>query len=412
VTTRPIITLEADRFAPMGFLYLFLNTPALLPFGLMLTSILSPFLYLWMLARGQRRMILKFLCVLVPVASIHLAMGVDRRAYVISTLLLFTVYIAAYAFAVALPRVEDLGRLLRFFTLANLGLALAGLLLRLTPYSELMWRERDLITLGVEPIPRFQMFTYEPSHYSTLIVPLALYAFWRLVHRPSVRNSLLLVAVLIPLAMSYSFGVMGALLIGIGAYYLRSARHLLRHKWTIVVAIIAVLGFYLVPEDSILKTRLSNLLAGDDSSGQARMVTSYIAGWAIAASRSIWFGVGLGQVKLVGTQFLPWEGGRIPCAVAETLATLGLVGVAARVVLAVILFFKTRVYNNPFRFSMFVFIFVYQFTGSYMTNLAEYLCWIMAFSTVFPEFDVALATTDSRQVAPPAMQLSALEAQE
>jgi hypothetical protein len=395
----------------MGFLYLFLNTLAILPFGLMLTSILSPLLYLWMLSRGHRRIILRFLCALAPFALIHLALGAERQAYLISTVLLFTVYVAAYAFAVALPQIEDLGKLLRLFTLVNLGIALAGLLLRFSPYSELMWRERDFITLGVQPIPRFQMFTYEPSHYSTLIVPLVLYAFWRLVHWPSVRNSLFLVAVLIPLVMSYSFGVIGALLIAVSAHYLGSVRHLLRHKWMIAAAFAVVFGFYLLPDDSIVKTRLSNLFAGEDSSGQARMVTSYIAGWAITASRSIWFGVGLGQVKLVGAQFLPWEGGRIPCAVAETLATFGLVGVAARVLLAFFLLFKTCAYRNAFRFSMFVFIFVYQFTGSYMTNLAEYLCWILAFSTVLPEFDVVPARQHTRQSAPPCIQLSAVEGQ-
>jgi hypothetical protein len=37
---------------------------------------------------------------------------------------------------------------------------------------------------------------------------------------------------------------------------------------------------------------------------------------------------------------------------------------------------------------LFIFIFVYQFTGSFITNLAEYVIWILAFTNAFPQFDV------------------------
>ncbi|MGZ5135232.1 MAG: hypothetical protein ACXWCG_08785, partial [Flavitalea sp.] len=51
-------------------------------------------------------------------------------------------------------------------------------------------------------------------------------------------------------------------------------------------------------------------------------------------------------------------------------------------------FFKTKVWSNYYRLSLFLFIFIYQFTGSYLTNIAEYVIWILAFHPgLFTEFD-------------------------
>jgi hypothetical protein len=84
-----------------------------------------------------------------------------------------------------------------------------------------------------------------------------------------------------------------------------------------------------------------------------------------------------------------WDnGGRLPCAIAETMAQFGFVGVAVRLGLEVSFFYHTRVWKNYFRLALFIYIFVYQFTGSYLTNIAEYVIWILAFSPVFPEFAV------------------------
>ncbi|MBC7536218.1 MAG: hypothetical protein H7258_11050, partial [Ferruginibacter sp.] len=52
------------------------------------------------------------------------------------------------------------------------------------------------------------------------------------------------------------------------------------------------------------------------------------------------------------------------------------------------LFFYTKVWTNYFRLLLFIFIFIYQFTGSFVTNIAEYVIWILAFTNVFVEFDV------------------------
>ena len=72
---------------------------------------------------------------------------------------------------------------------------------------------------------------------------------------------------------------------------------------------------------------------------------------------------------------------------AETLASFGIIGAVSRVIAQIVLFVATRVYDNYYRLVLFGFIFIYQFTGSYLTNVYEYLIWVIVFLPVFPRFD-------------------------
>ena len=109
------------------------------------------------------------------------------------------------------------------------------------------------------------------------------------------------------------------------------------------------------------------------------------------------FGVGPGQTKSIGLDFFKEfynyanftenEIG-IPNSLGDTLATFGVVGVIIKLCLEVYFFLKAKVYNNFYRLGLFLFIFIYQFTGSFITNIAEYIIWLMAFSPwLFKEFD-------------------------
>ncbi len=73
---------------------------------------------------------------------------------------------------------------------------------------------------------------------------------------------------------------------------------------------------------------------------------------------------------------------------AETLAVFGWVGFFLRFVVEIFLFFYTKVWTNYYRLLLFFFMFIYQFTGSFITNVAEYVIWILAFTNVFNQFDV------------------------
>ena len=92
-------------------------------------------------------------------------------------------------------------------------------------------------------------------------------------------------------------------------------------------------------------------------------------------------------------KFYKWEGFTtgtiaIPNSIGDTLAVFGVLGVLLKLALEIYFFFKTQVYSNFYRLALFLFIFIYQFTGSFISNIAEYVIWLMAFyPTLFPEFD-------------------------
>ena len=77
----------------------------------------------------------------------------------------------------------------------------------------------------------------------------------------------------------------------------------------------------------------------------------------------------------------------VPNQVAGILAEFGLIGVFVELALEGYLFFKSKVYSNSFRLAMFVVAFLQQSTGSYGTDVQEYLMWFLAFYPLFPEFD-------------------------
>jgi hypothetical protein len=86
------------------------------------------------------------------------------------------------------------------------------------------------------------------------------------------------------------------------------------------------------------------------------------------------------------------------------------VGAALRILLQIGLFFKTKVHRNHYRFALFTFMFIYQFTGSFLTSLPEYVIWILCFSPVFPQFNTSLARQPEREAAPSLAALPASSA--
>ena len=75
----------------------------------------------------------------------------------------------------------------------------------------------------------------------------------------------------------------------------------------------------------------------------------------------------------------------MPSSMAETLATFGWVGFSGKLLVELILFRKTKVKTSSFRLCLFIFMFIYQFVGSFSTNIVEIFFWTLAFSRVFPD---------------------------
>ena len=159
------------------------------------------------------------------------------------------------------------------------------------------------------------------------------------------------------------------------------------------MATAAIALFIFFPNNPIY-LRIQNIFSGEDTSARGRTYEAFILANKIIAQKSMLWGIGPGQLKLDGRniiiqyyQYLRIPSVvRIPNACAETIVYFGYIGLALRLLLQISLFFSTRVYTNPYRMWLFLFVFIYQFTGSYITNIAEYMVWTMAFSAMFPEY--------------------------
>lgn len=391
---RSLFTIH--RYLPVILIYFFFNTMGL-PHGLLYTSVLVPFFYLWLLKNGVRFILARYFIALTPFAVFHVKNGVVAKDYVVSSLLLLTIYVSGYAIYFGVKRIKQLDQ--RFLTVIYLNFAMAvlALLLKNTPYAGLMWREKDVITAGLEGMMRLQMFVYEPSYYSTLLVPLFLYAYFRCLHSLTRKNVGLLLMVTIPLLMSYSFGVITGLALALGLIHLVYLKKIVRlnRRYIFFLPLIVAVLLIVVMKGSFAQ-RLANVATGLDTSGQARTIFSYIFAYDIASLKSLWWGAGLGQPKFLGldiiaklNQFWADNDTHLPCAVAETLATFGFIGLFLKIGAELYLFIKTRVFANYYRLALFLFIFIYQFTGSYLTNITEYVIWILSFSQIFPELDIS-----------------------
>jgi hypothetical protein len=270
-----------------------------------------------------------------------------------------------------------------------------------------------VITRGVPPMKRMYLLTYEPSYYSTMLMPFFVYALFRFLQNPK-RNWTKLALGLVPLLLSYSFGAISGLIVSLLFFSIFYWRRLLLNKWFLIVASVGIplaLVVALASGDGLAQTsfavRLGNVVSGDDSSGNARTVIGYVLAYRVAEMKSVWWGVGLGRTKDVAKKLVStiWDvdkGVSIPNSMGATLAEVGILGILLRFGLEIYLFRKTKVSKNYYRFVLFGFAFVTQFTAGFLSNLAEYVIWILAFSNVFPEFNVdPEPETEALPEAPP-----------
>ncbi len=397
-------TVYINKYAPFAILYFFLNG-FLLPIGLLYTALLTPFFLWWILRYPVRRYLPLFFIVLLPFVIIHFRQGVDAWFYIKSLLLLFSVYIFCLAFYQFLENCHSLRDIYRTILLVNTGMVVFCLLVlvaipSLIPY---LWNDNQM-SLGNIKIQRLRMLTYEPSYYSTLLAPLVIYYLLKVFRRELPNPWLYAALVVIPLLLSLSFGVILGVAIALILLLLLNSRKTIlspvniKYAFGIGSGLVLALGFYVVFfPNSIFVRRIVNVVYGKDLSFNGRTFDSFKLGIEIAEKKSLIWGTGLGQVKLQGldifrrfynnTLFTINDIG-IPNNLGDFLATFGLVAVAIKLGLEFYFFFKTHVSRNYYRMGLFLFIFIYQFTGSYIMNIAEYVIWILAFKeNLFPEFN-------------------------
>jgi hypothetical protein len=394
--------MKVNYYFIFAFIYFFLNSLGL-PFGLTYTAIFSPLLYLWVVLTRRKEVLLPFLLVLFPFLAAQLLTGVtDTTAFFISTIYLITVYIFCQAFYTFLKNCKDLEGIFRRLLWINLVFCLIAIPLYFTPFWDILWIQQFL-TQGVNDFRRFKLFTYEASYYSTVFTPIFLFYFLKVIRGENRGNTwLLLFALLLPFALSFSLGVISTIILAIflavglhlrTIFRIRRARNL---AGLVMLSIVSALVFLLIffPNNTLF-LRINNILAGNDLSGQGRTSDSFLLANRILELKNPIWGIGPGQIKVIGSRIIseyynypPGTVITIPNGTAETWAIFGWAGLILRLGIELWLFYHTRVWRNTYRLTLFLFIFMYQFTGSFITNLAEYAIWILAFTNVFPQFDV------------------------
>lgn len=400
--------MEADsQYIKQGWVWLlslfifFFNT-FLLPEGLTFILLLTP---VWLYILYQRSKLNVIFVLMLPLAFyavIHICQGVVLPYYFIS----MTIMAALAVFTVACYHIiNDTGSgwdgIFRDIVILNFILAILSLPLLFIPsVKELVWYMVP-ISKGIAGVPRLKLFASEASHYSYAFAPVAIYFYSRALFFKSRGAVITLLMVSIPLLMSFSFGVLSDLLITAGIIVVIYFRRIFNSRTmrmrliiTSALALLTVLlAYYKFPENVVFH-RIHNIFSGDDTSARGRTYEAFILAHRIAAQKSLWWGIGPGQLKLLGRNIIVQyyfytnipQTVRIPNSSAETIAYFGYVGLAVRLFAEIFLFFRTRVYRNPYRMWLFLFAFIFQFTGSYITNASEYIVWLIIFSPVFPDF--------------------------
>ena len=394
--------MEINKYFPFALIYFFFNSLGL-PLGLTYTTLLAPLLYYWILITRKREVLFPFLVALIPFIIIQVNVGVELKPYFVSILNFTAVYIFCQAFYTFLKYCKDIEGIFRKLVIVNFILCLIAIPLYFTSYYNILWI-KQFLTEGVDEFLRLKLFTYEASYYATLFTPLFFFYFLKVILGQNKKSSfLILVLIFLPYLLSFSLGVISAILISIIITYVLVFRYISRKRrfWWIgitvscatVLLLISLLIFF---PDNALFQRIGNIFSGNDLSGRGRTSDAFLLANKILHLRNVFFGIGPGQIKVIGANIirnyynypLDYNVIAIPNATAETLAIFGMFGIILRFSTEIFFFIYTRVWTNYYRLLLFIFIFLYQFTGSFISNLAEYVIWIMAFTRGFPQFDV------------------------
>jgi hypothetical protein len=301
----------------------------------------------------------------------------------------------------------DLPRIFKKLLIANFIMVLVALPVYFTSYRDWMWY-RNKFTHSVDGFYRLSLFTYEASYYALMFAPIAFYYLLKLSRSAfNVNSAFVLLITVLPLLLSLSIGVLGAMAFAFGIYYLIHQKEIFFRKslfvplFSLVACCFIVFSFLLIFWiDNPLFIRISNIFNGIDTSTNGRTTESIKIGWMVAQLKSTWFGAGVGQVKILAPDIIRSHFGywgkpevvRIPNTIGECIAIFGISGFLLKMGVLLFLFFKKKVMNNSYRLLLFLFMFFYQFTGSFVTNIVEYVAWILAFYGHFPEFDTSLTS--------------------
>lgn len=393
-------------FKSIAVIFFFFNS-FLLPNGFLYTSLMTPIFLIWLI--NQKVKIYKYLLVYFLIFStylfIHYFNGIYVSDYVVSSGLLFTCFVFCLVLYQFFKKYNFLLEpIIQLILKVDFILIIIAILLLPFKEATTLWNFFDYET-GRSSFPRLQLFTPEPSAYGFLISPLALFYFQYFYYKNAGKKLFYIFVIIISLLLSFSFGAISGIMIAIGIFVFVNFFAGKRSGYNVpfliffLVFVGAILFIVFGPlQTTALGQRVSDILNGDDSSVNNRSWQAFILADQIVRLKSIYWGLGPGQVKIIGADLIHAMYGngynsvsrqefvaRIPSAMADTIVVFGYIGGVVRLLIEICLFIARKVYLSSFRFCLFLFVFVMQFVHSNVANQAEYLIWLLAFSNCFPD---------------------------
>ena len=383
------------------FVFLFFFNRVGLPFGISFDMLLAPFLVYFIFKENAQSLLYKAVGVLIVFGVIHLVSGVYFTAFVVSNLVFITLVIAVVAFYQRTKHIDFFDEIILRITQLNSVLTILALFLLFFLKSTYLWYLVPY-TSNAEALPRLKLFTEEASHYSFLLLPIFYYWLYQWLVQFNWRTFGYLTTIIISLILSFSLGVLSVIALTLFILILIYSRSILQHShyrqllFIGLIAILSIAGFvyYFFPINP-LTIRMNNLINGLDTSGRGRTYESFEIAWRVLQLNYPLTGIGLGQFKFIGRDVLLLyykyhtipSVVRLPNALAETLVSFGVLGVFIRVFIQIYWAFKRRIVNNLFQTSLFISLFIYQFTGGFLMHSFEYYYWILVVVPIFKTFD-------------------------
>ncbi|GAB3512666.1 hypothetical protein GCM10027341_53680 [Spirosoma knui] len=390
----------------LTIIYTFFNNFGL-PDGLTFMSILSPLFYLWLVKKRRKFIVLKFS---LPYLLLSLFQGLNgielATDFLRSSILYFTIYIFIYTVYIFISNPSNFTLLPKYFkttVLINLLFTIIAFSTLYTPFDKTFWYYNELTV--VLNFPRLKLLSTESSIYAQTFIPIFFYYFMTTYYNGLTYNPKMLFLSILPILLSFSMGAyltipLVLLLFCIIKFYQQPKSYInFRFASVLVYSLIILLCFLiLIYPDNFFTNRVNNIFNGEDSSTNGRTFESFLLAYKIAEKKSLFFGVGAGQLKIIGNDIINMyyqyqEGSsnnirqavRIPNSVAETFAIFGFVGLFFRFGVIITLFIRTKVLTSSYRTLVFLYAFISQFTGGNVIYLAEYILWILAFSPILPD---------------------------
>lgn len=382
---------------------LFFFNYAFLPGNFQLALLLSPFFLYYLVKEKAVLHLFLPLYFLSVFGLIHLWFGIDFKTFILSNLVAVLLLIFIYSFWRFYKYTIEMEIILQALVVVNFIFTIIALICLAFDFQvSILWYLVPF-TANYEGLPRLKLFTLEASHYSFGLMPLFFYYYWRFLKDQTKRNLFFLFAVLLSLIISFSLGVISAIFIAVFTVtiiylsYFFKFQSIRKSHFTIgaILLSVVILLFLFFPHNPLF-VRIENIFLGLDTSGRGRTYEALDIAWKVLQEHNVFFGIGLGQFKIVGRPYLLQyyqyvihpDVVRLPNYMAELLATFGVFGVIIKLLVEIVLFVRFKVFLNLFQLSLFIALFVYQFTGSYLFNSLEYVLWIIATYPKFNEFNI------------------------